>query len=195
MEDEELLERYASAIGWREWEGESEPPPGLTVKTSESGETIWHLTQVTADASALQPLYAALNLPGQGDTRLPPLYEKLICTYRWAEVDLGDYRLLANLPDSDLSALAATLREDKGLWETLFPNGYIPFGKGPDLDYDPVCFDFCNRQRNGDCRIVKLSHEAILCRYRIVEVSELAPNFRTLVLDTLRKAPETTASL
>lgn len=95
---------------------------------------------------------------------------------------------MANEPADDLSSLLAVIQADKHLRATLVPNGYIQFGRGPDIDYDPVCFDFRHRQRNGDCRIVKLDHEAILCHYRIREVAELAPNFRSLVLDTIFRA-------
>ena len=75
----------------------------------------------------------------------------------------------------------------KGLWETLIPNGYIQFGKGSDMDYDPVCFDISSR-KNRDYRIVKIDHEEILCNYRIKVVSEIAPSFRALVLQTIERA-------
>jgi hypothetical protein len=63
----------------------------------------------------------------------------------------------------------------------LIPAGFVQFGKGPDFDYDPVCFDLTHRVTDGDCRIVKFDHEEILCNYRLVEVGELAPSFRRLV--------------
>jgi hypothetical protein len=49
------------------------------------------------------------------------------------------------------------------------------------MDYDPVCFDLRRRESGGDCRIVKIDHEEILCNYRVVEVIEIAPTFRRLV--------------
>jgi len=77
--------------------------------------------------------------------------------------------------------------KDKGLWETLIPNGYLQFGKGPDMDYDPVCFDISSR-KNRDYRIVKIDHEDILCNSRIKVVAEIAPSFRALVLQTIERA-------
>ena len=77
--------------------------------------------------------------------------------------------------------------KDKGLWETLIPNGYLQFGKGPDMDYDPVCFDISSR-KNRDYRIVKIDHEEILCNYRSKVVCEIAPSFRALVLQTIERA-------
>jgi hypothetical protein len=74
---------------------------------------------------------------------------------------------------------------DPGLWNALIPAGFIQFGKGPDVDYDPVCFDI--RARTGDCRIVKIDHEEILCNNRIKVVAELAPSFEKLVLTTIEQ--------
>ena len=141
--------------------------------------------QIITPPLALEALYRGLGFTGHGSTRFPPLYEALLLSYRWAEADLGNYRLLASEPAHDLSLLSA-MRADAFLWATLVPNGYVPFGKGPEGNYDPVCFDFRQRQRNGDCPVVRLDHEAILCQGRIGAVTELAPNFRSLVNKTIK---------
>ena len=65
---------------------------------------------------------------------------------------------------------------------------FIQFGKGPDLDYDAVCFDIKTRKQGGDCRIVKIDHEEILCNNRVKVVAELAPSFYQLVLQTIELA-------
>ena len=83
---------------------------------------------------------------------------------------------------------------DRGLWNELVPNGYLQFGKAPDLNYDPVCFDFNRRLRDGDCRIVPIDHEEILCNQRLKEVSEIAPSFRQLVLQTIELAAHNNAA-
>jgi hypothetical protein len=111
---------------------------------------------------------------------LPPLYEQLILSYRWAEVDVGRIRLLPNLPPG-LKGLAAAIRRDDGLYSALSKAGYLQFGKGPGVDYDPVCFDLGRRRPDGDCRIVQFDHEQILCNERLVEVAELASSFRGLM--------------
>jgi len=77
---------------------------------------------------------------------------------------------------------------DKALWNSLLPAGYVQFGKGPDLDYDPVCFDIKSSNENGEYRIVKIDHEQILCNDRVKLVAELAPTFRELVLRTIDQA-------
>jgi hypothetical protein len=118
---------------------------------------------------------------------LEPLYEQLVLSHRWADVDLQTFTLLANPPSEGLSGLLQRIMKDKGLWETLISNGYLQFGKGPDMDCDPVCFDISSR-KNRDYRIVKIDHEDILCNSRIKVVAEIAPSFRALVLQTIERA-------
>ncbi|HKF22942.1 MAG TPA: hypothetical protein VKE93_15325 [Candidatus Angelobacter sp.] len=140
----------------------------------------WQPAKVSTPASCLEKIYRKLPDP------FPPLFESLVLSYRWAEVDLRSYRLLANPLGPDLSGLLEEISHDVGLWEALLPAGYIAFGKGPDIDYDPVCFDTRSRTREGDCRIVKIDHEEILCNYRVKVVGELAPSFEDLMLQTIR---------
>jgi hypothetical protein len=132
-------------------------------------------------STAIDLLYQSLPL------RFPPLFEKLLLSYRWPEVDLGRYRLAANLPGSDLSGFFNEISRDQYLWETLISAKYLPFGKGSNIDYDPVCFDTASRTGRKR-RIVKIDHEEILCNSKIKIVSELAPSFLDLVLQTLAEA-------
>lgn len=146
------------------------------------GIKLWRPAKVDTAASCLTEIYRTLP------ARFPPLYESLVLSYRWAEVDLGSYRLLANPPGPDLMGLFAGMSSDSGLWEVLLPAGYIPFGKGPDIDYDPICFDTKSRSKSRDYRIVKIDHEEILCNYGIKVVAEMAPSFERLVLQTIQRA-------
>jgi hypothetical protein len=148
-------------------------------KPDEYGLKRWRPTLCSTDKSALKEIYKIIPVP------FPPLFEQLILSYRWAEVDLRLYRLLANPPGQDFCRLIAEIMKDKALWDVLTPNGYLQFGKGPDLNYDPVCFDFNKPGMDGDYRIVQIDHEEILCKYRIKEVAELAPSFKDLVKLTI----------
>ena len=139
----------------------------------------WAPTKVQTDPEELKLLYQKLP------ARFPPLYERLVLSYRWAEIDLGTYRLLPNPPGPDFSGLFQQISGDRGLWESLAPGGYIQFGRGADWDYDPVCFDLSGRKKNGEYEIVKIDHEEILCNYRIKVVKKMAPSFRELVLQTI----------
>ena len=147
----------------------------------------WRPVLCATARSALDDLYSKIP------QRFPPLYEELLLTYRWAEVDLEMYRLLANPAGTDLKGIQLEIFRDKCLWKELIPQGYIQFGKGPDVNYDPVCFDTRRRQKDDDCRVVQLDHEAILCDRRIREVAELAPSFRDLVIGTIEVASRTGA--
>jgi hypothetical protein len=142
----------------------------------------WRPARVATDRKLLDPLYAKLP------ARFPPLFEQLVLSYRWAEVDLGSFRLLANPPGTDLGGLLAEIERDKALTESLVPAGYVKFGKGPDMDYDPVCFDIKSRTKSKDYRIVKIDHEQILCNSRVKVVAELAPSFRQLMIQTIEQA-------
>ena len=144
----------------------------------------WRPLKISTEPSILDELYT--KLPG----RFPPLYERLVLSCRWAEVDLGTYRLLANPPGPDLSGLFQKISNDQGLWDALVPAGYIQFGKGPDMDYDPVCFDKKSQDKSGECRIVKIDHEQILCNYRVKVVAELSPSFEHLLLQTIKEGEQ-----
>jgi len=156
-----------------------------TGEKNQSGGKLWRPVAQVTDPSMLDQLYAKLP------ARFPPLYEQLVLTYRWADVDLGAYRLLGNPLGPNLSGLLGKMLKDKFLSAFLLKSGFIPFGKGPDIDYDPVCFDLKSRKKNREFSIVKLEHEEILCNERIRVVAELAPTFEQLLRTTIELANRT----
>jgi len=164
------------------WDTDHVAPQLAVGEADQYGFKKWRPVQVDTNAKQLETLYSKLP------ARFPPLFERLILTYRWAEVDLQSYRLIANPPGPDLSGLFAGMSKDPFLWDCLIRSGYIRFGLGPDIDYDPVCFDISSRKKNRDCRIVKIDHEEILCNNRIRVVAELAPSCQQLVENTVELA-------
>ena len=142
----------------------------------------WEPLKKHTPVDSLVPIYSQLP------AKFPPIYQYLLLNYRWPEVDLGEYRLLANPIQEGLSGLFDQMQMDRSLWDKLISSGFIQFGKGPDLDYDPVCFDISKRNKHGDFRIVKIDHEEILCSHRIREVAELAPSFEELAVKTIKNA-------
>lgn len=152
---------------------------------SEFGTIAWRPRREEPNPALLEHLYAKLP------ARFPPLFERLLLTFRWADVDLQTYTLLANPPGPDLDGFFQGISKDRGLWEALIPAGYMRFAKGPDMDYDPICFDLNSRKRNGEMRVVKIDHEEILCNYRVKVVAESAPAFEDLVLQTIKLAAAT----
>jgi len=142
----------------------------------------WRPKRVSTSKTLLEPIYSQLPAP------FPPLFKRLVLWFRWAEVDLQVCRLLANPPGPDLAALFQQISGDPTLWKYLREGGYIQFGRGPDIDYDPVCFDTNSWKNSQDYKVVKIDHEEILCNDRVKIVAELAPSFRELMLFTIDKA-------
>ena len=149
---------------------------------NEYGFKEWRPIRVSTEPSSLESLYA--NLPA----RFPPLYERLVLTYRWAEIDLRLLRLLPNPPGPNLAALSEEFSRHRAMQEILFPNKCLQFGKGPDLNYDAICFDRSRRLPGGDCPVIQVDHEEILSHYRFRKVAELASSFRELMLRVIAKA-------
>lgn len=141
----------------------------------EDGEQEWRPIRAVTSGSHLEALYQ--NLPAH----YPPLYEQLVLSYRWAKVDLELFRLWPNPAGSTLKGLGEEVYRDPGMHETLILNRCLQFGQGPDADYDAVCFDWGRRLPNGDCPVVQIDHEEILCNRRFKIVEELAPSFRELM--------------
>jgi hypothetical protein len=185
--DEQLLESYIATFEKLDEMivNEFSMPPAKQLAVGEEDEygfRRWKPIKVNTPQSQLEELYAELP------ARFPRLFEQLLLSYRWAEVDLGTYSLLANPPGDDLKGFFQKMSNAPDLWAALIPAGFIPFGKGADMDYDPVCFDIKSRKQGGDCRIVKIDHEEILCNFRVKVVSELAPSFYELVQQTMAAA-------
>jgi hypothetical protein len=96
MTDEDLLERFVASFekldemcAVREifpiaWELRTQEP-------DQFGEAQWRPVKTATAPASLDLLYAKLP------ARFPPLYERLVLSYRWAEVDLGTFRLLPTL--------------------------------------------------------------------------------------------------
>ncbi len=187
MSDASLLERFVASFGKFDemsfFEGLDKIALGLRIPELDAlGRIQWRPRKQLLEPQHLDPLYSKLP------ARFSPLYKELILSYRWAEVDLGTFRLVPNPPGENLTGLLAEIERDRVIFQKLIPVGYIQFGRGPDMDYDPVCFDNKSRTNSRDYRIVKIDHEEILCNDRVKVVKELAPGFRVLVEETIKRA-------
>ncbi len=185
MNQNELIERFVASFekldGPLTTSKEVDPVAWelRVVEPDEWGDFDWKPLKKTADRAMLDPIYAKLP------AKFPPLFELLVLSYRWPRVYLPSFSLLPNPPGPDLSGLLSEISRDPAIWEALIPAGYIQFGRGPDMDYDPVCFSVRSRTKKKDYAIVKIDHEEILCNNRVKVVAELAPSFEQLVLDTV----------
>ena len=119
----------------------------------EYGRRRWRPIRVNTELSLLDPIYSKLP------ARFPPIFERLVLSYRWAEIDLHSHRLLANPPGPDLNGLLQQMSGSPAMWSCLLQAGYIQFGKGPDFNFDAICFDTRSQKKNRDCMIVRIDHE------------------------------------
>ncbi len=149
--------------------------PLATGGSDELGFGHWEPRAVNTPRSTLSGLYERLP------AKFPPLYEELVLSYRWAEVDLGLVTLFANPVDPDFSGLTQSIFRDPGLVEMLLANGLLQFGKAGGGGYDPICFDTRARGKHGDAPVVRVDHEEILCNHRLEVAEQVAPTFRALV--------------
>src|SRR5438128_1350721 len=117
----------------------------------------WRPHRIETSAAAMDAFHHQVGGP------LPPMYDELVQTYAWWMVDLETFRLLPNLPPVPAS-VGREIVADPVLFRVLSAGGFVQFGRGPDVDYDPVCFDLRNCGADGDCRVVKFDHEDILIR-------------------------------
>ncbi len=158
--------------------------PLASGRIDEPGYQHWEPRAVSTPRSALSALYEKLP------AKFSPLFEELVLSYRWAEVDLEVVTLLANPIGPDLSGLAEAIFRDQGLVEMLLPNGLIQFAKAGGGHYDPICFDIRARGKHGEARVVRVDHEEILCNHRLSVTEQIAPTFRALVDDIIAKAAD-----
>ncbi len=118
-------------------------------------------------------------LPG----KFPNLFEELIMSYRWGYLaDVGILSFYPNPPGKGFEGLRQAIFEDKNLSQICLENGYIPFGRGPNFVYDPICFEV---GKSKEPRIVRLEHESILIHSKIHRPIEIASNFRDLISKVL----------
>ncbi|MFN7987947.1 MAG: hypothetical protein U0529_10770 [Thermoanaerobaculia bacterium] len=184
MTDSELLAAFVAAFERHDDMLVSDPlldPAAHSLRIGNPGPrgVRWRVKPVHLTHRALERFYS--HVPG----RLPRLYEQLITSYRWADVDIGACTLLGNPPAEGLSGLTASILRDRILTDTLFPNGLIPFARASGGRYDPVCFATRRPQHGTDVPVVRVDHEQVRRFRRVHIVAEVAPSFRALVQSTI----------
>ncbi|QDT39982.1 hypothetical protein Pan241w_00350 [Gimesia alba] len=122
----------------------------------------WRPQQFETSLETLTPLYSRMG------GVFPLLYERLVLSFRWLEVDLKLIRLFANPPGPDFTGLTMEIFPDQIMADTLIPAGFIPFARS-SINYDPICFDLNAMTAQRDCPILQFEHEAILCQSKIGE--------------------------
>lgn len=140
--------------------------------------SLWEPRRINTPPDRLEPLYS--RIAGQ----FPMMYEELVLSYRWLEVDLKVIRLFANPPGPDFKGLAEEIFQDPIIAEVLIPAGFVPFGRS-SINYDPMCFDFNHLTLKRDCPIVQFEHESILRDLKIGKHWQRWESFRDLMTEVI----------
>jgi hypothetical protein len=181
MDDQQLVEEFVASFTRLD---DLIVHPGLILPPELQADCIdgferWRPVAVHTDRAALTPVYRRVP------RHFPPLYERLILSYRWLDVDLRLLRLLANPPGPTFEPLIEGILRDPIFVKVLISKGYIPFAMASGDSYDPICFDTTRPTKHGDCPIVRFGHESILCDEQISDSEVIKPSFRSLVVGVL----------
>jgi hypothetical protein len=111
---------------------------------------------------------------------LPRSYRSFISRYIFPCFEIGPLFFMANTPEGlnfSLHELRTGIFEDKILSDSLLKNSYIQFARPSGGGYDPVCFDAHRSTENNEYPVVRIDHEGILIKSKIIVVKEIAASF------------------
>ena len=117
---------------------------------------------------------------------LPPSFRSLVARYVYSEFAAGGLWCFANTGEQTEQEWGTALWKDKVLSGGLLREGYIQFARPDTGSYDPICFDTQHRAKDGECPVVWIDHEGILCDDKIVVYKEIAPSFVDIVRSCLK---------
>src|SRR5580704_5213074 len=123
------------------------------------------------------------NLP----KRLPPSFEYLLSRYSFPTFDVFGITLFDWDSESN-KYLAEASAYENSLSELLIPAGFVQIGRPDTGDFDAVCFDLNDQDRDREYRLVQVDHEAILCNWKVRVTAELWPSFIEFVESTVSSA-------
>ena len=184
MTDDELIAAFVDSWELDAFFDDADPPPTeLWVATDlDSMDPVWRPARIDTPHEALAKLRSDMRV------KLPPLFERLLLTWRWCDMSIVDkVRLFANPPGYRLDDFQASVFRDPVFNGHLIARGYIPFGFDNNR-YDPVCFDTNVQHEDGDCLIRKFEHEAMLSFNRIGESWVLWPSCRAMMMESIDRA-------
>lgn len=116
--------------------------------------------------------------------RLPLSFYSLITRYSFEAFDFNGLSFFPNnVADENLSI---TILKDRLIAEVTLQNGFIQFARPADGSYDPICFDTNISRNRREFPIVRIDHEAILCRNKIKIIETLYDSFLKFVLEKIR---------
>lgn len=116
---------------------------------------------------------------------LPPSFRSLVTRYVYPELEIGDLCLLANTGENIMHEWRTVVDvgnvEDR-LTQMLMAHGYIQFARPIEsVNYDAICFDIKQKSGRGECPLVWIDHEAILCYDKIRVVRKIVPSLVEII--------------
>lgn len=116
--------------------------------------------------------------------RLPISFYSLITRYSFNAFDCDGFSFFPN--NNTDENLSITIFNDKLISEIILQNCFIQFARPDDGSYDPICFDTNISRSRREFPIVRIDHEAILCRNKIKIIETLYDSFLKFVLEKIR---------
>jgi len=96
--------------------------------------------------------------------RLPPSFGSLVRRYTFAPFEWGPLFFLGNANTKHERDFRASVLRDPVMWNTTLRAGFIQFAQPAGGNYDAICIDVRESQRNREFRIGRLDHESILIK-------------------------------
>jgi hypothetical protein len=110
--------------------------------------------------------------------RFPPTYRSLVTRYEFGPFEAGKLMLFGSVERTEMFDLPYALFKDDAIYTATSRAGFVQFGHPYWYNYDPVCFDTTHRSSSGECPIIQVDHEEILCHDRIRVLGKLFSSFR-----------------
>ena len=120
--------------------------------------------------------------------QLPASFRSLVTRYTFPEFVIGGISFYENKGADSPDELSGAIFKDRIMAGVMLKCGYLQFARPESGSYDPICFAARRQAKNREFPIVRLDHEAILCRGQIRVVSTPAESFYRLVADFVDQA-------
>ena len=117
---------------------------------------------------------------------LPASFRSLITRYSFAPFDCGALSFFAKLGDGSNEDLSVAILRDRFISDATLQAGFVQFARPSCGSYDPICFDTNRSRSRREFPIVRLDHEAILCRDRIRVIETVEDSFLKFALKKTR---------
>lgn len=136
-------------------------------------------------------------LESEFGVKFPPLYRAYLLArfHMFDQVRSRRYDQQIIMKDTPAGKPLMSIHGLLSAWRSLIDAGFVPFAEWGD-GWGPMCFDIANLNRQGECPIVWMEHEALLaleerCRYRDAVATLAHPlygNCREFFLDLFARA-------